>query len=92
MRERETTTMKPHYVWEESYEAAMLGTDDKNLPNLLQTAKAAIDTRLHQLQFDGGSPEERQAITDALGGLNVLRENGKYARAKQGRAMLERRQ
>ncbi len=73
MRERETTTMKPHYVWEESYKAAMLGTDDKNLPNLLQTAKAAIDTRLHQLQFDGGSPEERQAITDALGGLNVLR-------------------
>jgi len=92
MRERETTTMKPHYVWEESYEAAMLGTDDKNLPNLLQTAKAAIDTRLHQLQFDGGSPEERQAITDALGGLNVLRENCKYALTKQGRAMLERRQ
>ena len=92
MRERETTTMKPHYVWEESYEAAMLETDDKKLPNLLQAAKAAIDTRLHQLQFDGGSPEERQAITDALGGLNVLRENGKYAPAKQGRAMLERRQ
>jgi hypothetical protein len=84
--------MKPHYVWEESYEAAMLGTDDKNLPNLLQAAKAAIDTRLHQLQFDGGSPEERQAITNALGGLNVLRENGKNALTKQGRAMLERRQ
>jgi hypothetical protein len=92
MRERETTTMKPHYVWEESYEAAMLGTDDKNLPNLLQAAKAAIDTRLHQLQFDGGSPEERQAITDALGGLNVLRENGENAHTKRGRAMLERRQ
>jgi hypothetical protein len=74
MRERETTTMKTHYVWEESYEAAMLGTDDKNLPNLLQAAKAAIDNRLHDLQADhGGTPEERQAITDALGGLNVLR-------------------
>jgi len=74
MRERETTTMKPHYVWEELYEAAMLGTDDKNLPNLLQAAKGAIDNRLHDLQADhGGTPEERQAITDALGGLNVLR-------------------
>jgi hypothetical protein len=84
--------MKPHYVWEESYEAAMLGTDDKNLPNLLQAAKAAIDTRLHQLQFDGGSPEERQAITDALGGLNVLRENGKYALANRVEQCPERRQ
>jgi hypothetical protein len=76
MRERETTTMKPTYVWEESYKAAMFATDDKKLPVLLQAAKAAIDTRLHQLQFDhGGSPEERQAITDALGGLNALREH-----------------
>ena len=66
--------MKAYYVWEESYEAAMLETDDKKLPNRLQAAKAAIDNRLHELQFDhGGTPEERQAITDALGGLNVLR-------------------
>jgi hypothetical protein len=66
--------MKAHYVWEESYEAAILETDDKKLPNRLQAAKAAIDNRLHELQFDhGGTPEERQAITDALGGLNVLR-------------------
>jgi hypothetical protein len=85
MRERETTTMNPAYVWEESCEAATLETDDKKLPNLLQAAKAAIDTRLHQLQFDhGGSPEERLAITDALAGLNVLRENCKHPLTKQG--------
>ena len=30
--------------------------------------------RIHELQTDhGGMPEELQAITDALGGLNVLR-------------------
>jgi hypothetical protein len=66
--------MKAHYVWQESYEAATLETDDKKLQNRIQAAKAAIDNRLHELQFDrGGTPEERQAITDALGGLSVLR-------------------
>jgi hypothetical protein len=66
--------MKAHYVWEESYQAAILETDDKKLPNRLQAAKAAIDNRIHELQADhGGTPEEWQAITDALGGLNVLR-------------------
>ncbi len=66
--------MKARYVWEESYEAAILETDDKKLPYRLQAAKAAIDNRLHELQFDhGGTPEERQAITHALGGLNGLR-------------------
>jgi hypothetical protein len=66
--------MKAHYVWEESYKAAILETDDKKLRVRLQAAKAAIDNRLHELQTDhGGTPEERQAISDALGGLNVLR-------------------
>jgi hypothetical protein len=66
--------MKAHYAWEESYEAAILETDDKKLQNRIQAAKAAIDNRLHELQFDhGGRPEERQAITDALGGLSLLR-------------------
>ena len=66
--------MRADYVWQGSYQAAILETDDKKLPYRLQAAKAAIDDRLHELQFDhGGTPEERQAITDALGGLNGLR-------------------
>ena len=66
--------MRADYVWKESYQAAMLETDDMKLQPRLQTAKASIDTRLHELQMDhGGTPEERQAIADALGGLNVLR-------------------
>ena len=66
--------MRADYVWQASYQAAILETDDNKLPNSLQAAKAAIDDRLHELQFDhGGTPEERQAITDALGGLNGLR-------------------
>jgi hypothetical protein len=66
--------MTADYVWKESHQAAILETDDKKLPRRLQVAKAAIDYRLHELQLDhGGTPEERLAITDALGGLNVLR-------------------
>ncbi len=38
--------MKAHYVWEESYKAAILETDDKKLQNRIQAAKAAIDNRL----------------------------------------------
>ena len=57
-----------------TYQAAILETDDNKLPNRLQAAKAAIDNRIHELQTDhGGTPEEWQAITDALGRLNVLR-------------------
>jgi hypothetical protein len=66
--------MRADYVWEESYNAAVLETDDTKMPNRLRAAKGAIDTRLQELQMDhGGTPEERLAITDALAGLNVLR-------------------
>jgi hypothetical protein len=66
--------MTADYVWKESHQAAILETDDKQLPRRLQVAKAAIDNRLHELQLDhGGTSEERLAITDALSGLNVLR-------------------
>jgi hypothetical protein len=57
-----------------SYKAAVLETDDKKLGERIHAAKGAIDMRLQELQsHHGGTPEERQAITDALGGLQVLR-------------------
>jgi hypothetical protein len=66
--------MKTDYAWNEPYRAAILETDDAKLPNRLKTAKTAIDARLHELQSDhGGTPEERQAISDALAGLTGLR-------------------
>jgi hypothetical protein len=68
------TIMKADYVWEDLYQAAVLETDDKKLPNRLHAAKAAIDTRLQQLQANhGGTPEERHTIVKALSALNVLR-------------------
>jgi hypothetical protein len=66
--------MRADYVWDESYKTAVLETDDKNLGDRIHVAKGAIDARLQELQSDhGGTPKERQAITDALGGLQVLR-------------------
>ena len=62
------------YVWKEPYNAALLETDRGKLQKRLTAAKAAIDARLHELQSDhGGTPEERQALSDALGNLNVVR-------------------
>src|SRR5215510_3600425 len=63
------TTMKTDYPWQELYEAAILET--KLLTRLPE--KAAIDARLQEMVTDhGGTFEERQAISDALVGLNVL--------------------
>jgi hypothetical protein len=79
-REEETskrqrrTTMTADGVWQELYKAAVLKTDDEELHKRIQAAKAAIDARLHELQSDdGGTPDERRAISDALAVLNVLR-------------------
>jgi hypothetical protein len=66
--------MSDSYIWGKLYEAALLETDDKKLPSRLETAKAAIVSRLQEVQADrNGQPEERQAIADALHGLKVLR-------------------
>jgi hypothetical protein len=65
--------MRAEYVWDELYTAAILETDDGKLQQRIHAAKSAIDGRLQEMQKDdGGTPEEWQAITDALNGLNVL--------------------
>jgi hypothetical protein len=66
--------MNANYAWKESCQAAILEIDREKLPKLIRTAKVAIDARLHELHLDhGGTPEERQAISDALSNLNVIR-------------------
>jgi len=66
--------MQADSFWQELYQAAFIETDHSKLPNRVSLAKAAIDARLQELQLDhGGTSEERQAITDALAGLNILR-------------------
>jgi hypothetical protein len=60
--------------WLEAYRAAILETDWTKMQQRLQTAESEIRRRQHVLSMDhGGTPEERQAITDALHGMEGLR-------------------
>ena len=62
------------YNWRQQYEAALVETDRALLPNLIQVAQAAIDARIAEIRSDrAASPDEQQAIADALSGLHVLR-------------------
>ena len=66
--------MRPDYVWDELYKAAVLETDDTKLADRIRAAKGAIDKRLQEILSDHGSTlEERQAISDALAAISVLR-------------------
>jgi len=77
--------MRFKYVWEDLYRDAIVETDDQKLRTRVEEAKSAIDSRLHVLQLDhGGTPDERQAITDALQGLNVLRREMEIRADKEG--------
>ena|ERR1700730_3350877 len=64
------------YEWYENYKAAVLETEWSKMEQRIEAAEAAIRQREHDLSLDhGGTPEERQAIADALNGLNVLRQD-----------------
>jgi hypothetical protein len=66
--------MKPTYIWQVSYEAALLETDLYNLNNRIAAAKTAIRDRqedsLHGRDCIDGA--ERQAIEQALSYLRLL--------------------
>jgi hypothetical protein len=60
-------------AWQEAYKAAMLELDPTKLRERILFAQCAISKRMDELLQDHlGTPEERQAISDALHGLNVL--------------------
>ena len=66
--------MRVTYDWEKLYQAAVLETDGEKLHDLIHAAKAAIDSRLKDMQsHHDENREERHAMTDALHGLIVLR-------------------
>ena len=60
--------------WQELYATALLETDWSKMEGRIQTAENGIRARLHEFSMNhGGTPEENQAIEDALNGLNGLR-------------------
>jgi hypothetical protein len=62
------------FTWYHSYRAAILETDWTTMQERLQSAELEIHERQRILSLNhGGSPEERQAIADALRGIGHLR-------------------
>jgi hypothetical protein len=60
--------------WQELYATALLETDWSKIAEKIQAADYGIRTRLHEFSMNhGGTPEENQAIEDALHGLATLR-------------------
>jgi hypothetical protein len=70
------TDIKTKYGWQELYATALLETDWLRTHAKIQAAENGIRTRLHEFSMNhGGTPEENQAIEDALHGLNILRKD-----------------
>jgi hypothetical protein len=62
------------YGWQKLYATALLETDWLRIHTKIQAAENGIRTRLHEFSVNhGGTPEENQAIEDALHGLDALR-------------------
>jgi hypothetical protein len=62
------------YVWYESYRAVVLETDWTRMHDRIQSAECQIHGRQRVLSEDhGGTPQERQAIANALNGMRTLR-------------------
>jgi hypothetical protein len=60
--------------WMDLYRAALLELDPEKLCQRIADANTAIRMRIDILMLDnGGTPEERQALSDALRALNTLR-------------------
>ena len=66
--------IKTKYGWQALYATALLETDWSKIEGKIQVAENGIKARLHEFSMNhGGTPEENQAIEDALNGLNTLR-------------------
>ena len=74
------------YSWHESYRAALLETDGTKMREGIQAAEAKIRDRQRVLSENhGGTPDERQAIADAITGLKaLLREASEWTNPQVG--------
>ena len=68
--------IKTKYDWQQLYAIAVLATDWSKMEEKIQAAENGIRVRLHEFSMNhGGTPEENQAIVDALNGLDTLRKD-----------------
>ena len=73
------------YGWHESYEIALLGTDWTKMSDRVLVAESEIRARQRELSEDhGGTPEESQAIADAMNCLHLLGRDAASWRDREG--------
>lgn len=66
--------MPAMYTWQRHYEAALVETDPRQLARLIKAAEIEIDARMQELRLKrDGTRDERDAIAEAIAGLNILR-------------------
>lgn len=63
------------YLWQASYQDALLELDSAKLPSKIGLAISELENRSRELMFseDAEAFSERQAIADALNGLEAIR-------------------
>jgi hypothetical protein len=60
--------------WQQLYHSAVLETDPVKMQERIDETEFAIRGRLHEFSLNhGGTPQENQAVVDALQALSVLR-------------------
>ena len=66
--------MNTEHEWERLYRIAVLETDWSKMDEHIHAVENGIKARLHEFSLNhGGSPEENQAIVEALKRLDTLR-------------------
>jgi hypothetical protein len=79
--------MKGSYSWQQSYQDALLELNSAELHAKISQAVSELEKRIRELTFvqDVESIAERQAIADALHGLDAIRRFELAAPSEPGR-------
>ena len=70
-----------HAEWKALYRAAILETDKNAIQEKLSEAESAALARGRELFYGGGTPEEQEALEDALYALRAFRSSLEHAEA-----------
>ena len=67
--------------WRTLYRAAILETDKSMLPQRVSEAEEAVIERGREILYDHGTPEEKDALDDALYALRAYRSAWQHTEA-----------
>ena len=70
-----------HAEWKSLYRAAILENDKSFIAQKVSEAETAVLARARELFYGDGSPEEREALEDALYALRAFRSAFEHAEA-----------